>query len=71
MPIFPHQDITIGQPEPLSTPEAQRALTQLNAIRRDPKHPVNDPKHPGYEAAWEALRPLYRAVYGAQGTKKI
>ncbi len=66
MPRFDFKPIVLGPREPLPTPEAQRALAQLTAIKRDPAHPVNDPTHPGYDAAWEAMRSLYLAAYGDQ-----
>ncbi len=60
MPIFPHQDITIGQPTPLDTSQAKQALARIRTIMSKPKAPGD----PGFDAEQAELRRAYVEAYG-------
>lgn len=42
----------------------RRALEEIAAMDNDPKHPSNDPGHPGHQAAIDRKLGLYRVVMG-------
>lgn len=47
----------------------EEARQQVDAIRGDPSHPYNQPRHPGHKVAVQQMETLYNTVFPAKDEK--
>ena len=54
-----------------ATMTPQDALVQISEIRNNPKHPYNNPQDPGYQAARDKMRRLYKMAYPDDNSSQV